>query len=135
MRKFLIIFIIINLACSSASKEQILKLEGKFIAVNSENLIVELKQVGDSLFGHHCFISKNGNRIDCCYGTNNTSIRLRIESSGVYKGTLKDCYDEDTHDIEIMVKGKGFILKFTKKSHPFVADSLTFIEDTKKSRN
>jgi hypothetical protein len=112
-------------ACISA-KDQIPKLEGGYVAVKSEGITVELRQVADSLFGHHCFVNRNGTRIDCCLDSADFSMKLGIDSSGVFRGTLSNCYDQETHDITIVQTGANFTLVFTKNPHPFLSDSVMF---------
>jgi hypothetical protein len=130
----LIVIALLVAPCWSNAQPHVKELEGEFISVRSKQITLRFKQVGDSVFGTHCFMIQNGNRIDCCVElVDGYSIRLKVLSAGLYVGVLKDCYDGENHEIKIVRHSNKLTLVFTGNPDPFVSDSLTFKREAKSS--
>jgi uncharacterized protein YecT (DUF1311 family) len=102
------------------------KLIGSFVSLKSDQYTLDLRQMGDSLLGNHCFTSRNGNRVDCCPQSEGYSLHLKRTRAQTFEGSLADCYEGETHSVTIVRRGENIVLAFTEEPHPFAPDTLEF---------
>lgn len=63
---------------------------------------LHIKINNDSLVGNHCFVSTDGQIIDCClFAEGHISLHLNIVSDGIFKGVISDCYDYTERNVII----------------------------------
>jgi len=115
--KFLPLFLLIFSAAFCRGQN----LSGRYEFGNS---ILNIVVSSDSLKGEHCFVSSNGNRIDCCL--EETSLFLSKTSENSYKGILKSCYRDTIHSIEINTIDKELKLIFINDDHEFLEREVKF---------
>ncbi|MCE2502639.1 MAG: hypothetical protein J4G05_01040 [Chlorobi bacterium] len=111
--------------CSNGEQSGDRKLSGKYVD-KSESLILDLKQVGDSLLGMHCFVVQDGNKVDCCLEEDGISLKLSRTFKDTFKGTLSSCYDQDVREVKAVFADDYLKLSFKGKPHLFVPEKLDF---------
>lgn len=98
------------------------ELIGEFYSRDSLNLL-ELSKTNDyTLTGKHCFVSKRGNKIDCC---DKDSFVLDINSRPL-RGKLNSCYNSDSLKVELLFSRsfQQLNLIFIEKNHEFLRDTI-----------
>ena len=128
----LIALLVASISGTSLAQGRSYVFHGTYVDVLWKHNSIDLKQVGDSLLGNECFVTSGGDRIDWCDPADGYSMRLRRVSNGYFLGRMTDCYDGGVHDIKIIQHGTNFTLIFTKNSHPFEPDTMTFAPERKR---
>lgn len=115
------IFIFI-VSCMGSQPEDV---TGKYFTDTGESYI-DIINIDDKgiIYGVHCFVYLNGERIDCCID-DGVSIQLQRKDKSEYEGTLSSCYDGFKYDVLISFKDESLNLVFKEKHHPFMAKELT----------
>jgi hypothetical protein len=83
----------------------------------------------DSLLGTHCFVTKDGGKIDCCTIKEMITLRLKHKNPNSFEGRILSCYDDQFHKILITQYGDSVEFIFIKSDHPFLRDTLYFHKD------
>lgn len=109
-------------SCSDNKQEDV---AGKYFTDNEESYI-SIANADDKgiINGIHCFVSFNGERIDCCVDEE-FSIIMQKKGKTEYDGILSSCYDELEYEVIVSFEKKTLNLVFKDKSHPFIAREVT----------
>ncbi len=125
--------LIIN-SCSAQSNEKQFKNYDKpkmYKFYSRDSLIVlNIKVESDSLIGDHCFISGDGNRIDCCT-TERQSLFLKRKTNELFEGEMLSCYDDRIYKIRIEILKDRMYFYLVKDDHDFIQARSMLFENTK----
>ena len=132
--KLIIFVLIIALTVSGKNENKIFYTDkiGKY-QDKSGKMLISLEQMKeDTIFGNHCFVFLNGDRIDCCTDEY-SSIRIFSTDSFNYKGCLRSCYDGADYKINMLFMGDSLTLFFNDSIYPFSLAPIVFykIKDTR----
>jgi hypothetical protein len=80
----------------------------------------------NGLMGLHCLTTSDGNRIDCCLDSISISV---VRQNDFFYGKLHSCYDDNDYSIKLLLSTTNLTIIFDSEEHPFLNDSLEFIQD------
>lgn len=123
MRPFVFISYITILDCVSC-KGQGNNISESYLSENN-NYSIQISINNDSLTGIHCFVTPNGDRIDCCLEKEGNSLNLKREGENEFQGILKSCYDDESYKTSMVFKDDAMTF-FINPTHPFLPDSIYF---------
>lgn len=97
---------------------------GKYFNQTKNSYINIDKIENDSIWGHHCFIANEGQRIDCCIDKDFSFTLARCNDD--YEGKLKSCYDDKEYKVKLHFENKYIVFSFIENNHPFKSKSEEF---------
>lgn len=115
------------ISCTSSVQEDF---PGKYYTDTKESYIAVVGSDNDVIFGNHCFVSVNGERIDCCV-EEESSFNVRKKGRIEYEGTLLSCYDDLEYAIMMIFEEESIILTFKEENHPFMSKEIKFFKEKK----
>jgi len=104
------------------------KFTGKYYTDTKESYII-VNGIGDNvIYGNHCFVSVNGERIDCCVDEE-SSFDVQKKDKTEYEGTLLSCYDDLKYPIKIIFEEESIKLTFKDGNHPFLVKEIRLFKE------
>ncbi len=89
-------------------------------------LSLNLREVGDSILGTHCFVVQEGEKIDCCLEDDGMALRLKRVADATFEGVFKSCYDDKERKIKVTISESSINFMIIQGTHPFIPESLKF---------
>ena len=116
-------------SCIGSGQEEFM---GKYYTDTKESYITVEGIIDDVIYGNHCFVSVNGERIDCCVGVNEeSSFNAKKIDKTKYEGNLLSCYDDSEYAVMIIFEVESVKLIFKEENHPFMAKEIKFFKEKK----
>ncbi|MCH7415714.1 hypothetical protein MM213_19595 [Belliella sp. R4-6] len=101
---------------------------GKYYTYTKESYIT-VDDINDNvIYGNHCFVSVNGERIDCCV-EEESSFNVQKKGKTEYEGTLLSCYDDLEYAIMMVFEEESIKLTFKEENHPFMVKEIKFFKE------
>lgn len=112
-------------SCTGSGQEEF---AGKYYTDTKESYITVAGISDDVIYGNHCFVSVNGERIDCCI-EDESSFSVQKKGKTEYEGTLLSCYDDLEYALMIIVEDESIKLTFKEENHPFMVKEIKFFKE------
>jgi hypothetical protein len=121
----LIIFQILLLFSSCTGQESF---KGKYYTETKESYVTVDGISDNVIYGNHCFVAVNGERIDCCL-EEKSSFNVQKKDKTEYEGTLLSCYNDVEYAIMINFERESIKLTFKEENHPFMVKEIWFFKE------
>lgn len=121
------IFQILFLFSSCTGQEEF---KGKYYTDTKESYITVDSISDNVIYGNHCFVSVNGERIDCCV-EEESSFNVQKIGKAEYEGTLLSCYDDLEYAIMMIFEEESIKFTFKEENHPFMVKEIRLFKEKK----
>ncbi len=102
--------------------------KGKYYTETKESYITVVGINRNEIYGNHCFITGNGERIDCCL-EEESSFNVKKKDKTKYEGMLLSCYDNLEYAIITIFEEESIKLTFKEQNHPFMVKEIKFFKE------